>query len=113
MCLQSRLLFYLSASRFKTHYADIPPVRDRSYFDNTAKRFEWVSEEEIRQAILRQVEQSFSIKANEAIQVAAKLIGFLRITNQALIMFQHQISYLITEGYLLENDGVLSTVKVK
>lgn len=91
----------------------IPPVRDRSHFENSAKKFEWVSPEEIRQAILRQVESSFSIKAIDAISLAAKLLGFHRVTSQAQVVFEKQISVLKAEGYLLENDGVLSAVKVK
>lgn len=91
----------------------IPPVRDRSHFENTAKKFEWVSPEEIRQALLRQIERSFSINASEAISSAAKLMGFHRVNSQAQIVFEQQISALMAEGHLLENDGVLSTAKVK
>lgn len=90
-----------------------PPVRDRSHFDNSTKKLEWVSPEEIAQAILVEVKSSFSIKTTEVISLAAKLIGFHRVTSQAQVVFEQQISALIATGRLWENDGVLSTAKVK
>jgi hypothetical protein len=89
----------------------IPPVRDRSHFENSVKKFELISPEEIRQAILEQVKRAFSITANEAISLAAKSMGFHRVTSQAQIIFEQQLSVLRAERYLLENGQFLTAVE--
>lgn len=90
-----------------------PPVRDRSHFENTSKKLAWVSPEEIAQAILVEVESSFSMKAPEAISAAARLLGFQRVTSQAQKVFEKQISVLKEKGHLSENEGFISLLKGK
>jgi len=85
-----------------------PPVRNRSQLDNGAKKFEWVAPEEMAQAILVEVENSFSVKTVEAISAAARLLGFHRVSGEVEKLFEKQISLLCSKGRLLKKDGILS-----
>lgn len=90
---------------------EIPQVRNRTYLENASKKIEWVAPEEVSQAILTSVETSFSLHTDEAIQNAAKMLGFQRVTENSKTIFNKQISLLLEQGWLLENNRVLSIGK--
>ena len=57
-----------------------PLVRDRSNLERERKNIEYISPEEIAEAVRMVVERSFGIDREEAIRNAANLLGFRRVT---------------------------------
>ena len=68
---------------FVWHPANEVTVRDRSDLDGSMKKFQYVAPEELAAAINETVESAISIKEDEAISTAYRLLGFERITNTA------------------------------
>lgn len=86
-----------------------PKVRDRSELDAASKKFEFVSPEEIRLAIHKEVERGFTLTEGDAVSNAARVLGFQRITSQAKNLFDAQLSKMIEEGVLQSLNGFVST----
>lgn len=86
----------------------IPPVRDRSELDTTAKKIEFVAPEEIRQAIAQEVERAFSMSVDDAIASAGRSLGFFRLTEQAKQIFRHHLAGMVEDHMLILRNGVVS-----
>jgi very-short-patch-repair endonuclease len=84
----------------------VPPVRDRSDLEATAKKFEFVAPEEIRLALLKAVESGFSLSDEDAVSSAARLLGFQRVTAQAKGLFDNQLASLLNDGTLVSRNGL-------
>jgi hypothetical protein len=79
----------------------LPPVRDRSELPAASRRFEFVSPEEIRQAILSVVRESCGIVPDEVPGVVCRLFGFERVTNDMTAAVEPQRDALLREGKLV------------
>lgn len=88
---------------------DEPEVRDRSLLDNTSKKFEFVSPEELRMAIRKEVENGFTLSTDGAVSSAARALGFQRVTKQAKERFEAELESMIQAGTLVSKNGLLST----
>ena len=84
-----------------------PKIRNRSDMEASSKKFEYVAPEEIRLAIRREIENSFSLAKEEAISRAARLLGFQRVTAQAKELFDLQLDCLLDDNLVALRDGML------
>jgi hypothetical protein len=78
-----------------------PPLRDRSQLPASARDVELISPEEIKLVIQKAVAESYGLTAEDVAPAAAKLMGFLRITDE----LREQIDLLVEE---LLQAGLLS-----
>ncbi len=78
-----------------------PPLRDRSQLPASARDVELISPEEIKLVIQKAVAESYGLTAEDVAPATAKLMGFLRITDE----LREQIDLLVEE---LLQAGILS-----
>jgi very-short-patch-repair endonuclease len=86
------------------------PVRDRSALPAASRKLELVAGEEIRQAILRVVEESYGIVPEDVPAAVCRLLGFARITDEMSAVIEPHRDALLRDG-LLARQG-LNLVKV-
>ncbi|MCF0055351.1 DUF3320 domain-containing protein [Dyadobacter sp. CY356] len=82
----------------------VPVIRERSNFPGTSKRLQYISSEEIQQAVRKIVETSLAIQPDSAVPLVAKLFGFSRVTEE----MRKDILVAIdrsTENNLIKKDG--------
>lgn len=84
-----------------------PTVRDRSKLPNSSKKIELIAPEEIGEALLQVVRDSFGIEAEVASQQAGHLFGFSRVTADMQACINEIRQNLLDEGHLRENNGNL------
>ncbi|MDW8852580.1 DUF3320 domain-containing protein [Flavobacterium sp. MMLR14_040] len=66
---------------FLWHFEDhLPVIRDRSLLSPNSKKLNLISDEETNLAIIKVVESSIAIQADNAVILIAKLFGFARVT---------------------------------
>ena len=90
----------------------IPPVRDRSQFENSLKKIDWVAPEEIAEALCCEVERSFTTTHQEAISGAARLLGFQRVTNAMHEVFAGELDALIQSRRLRNDNGSVMSAAI-
>ena len=78
-----------------------PPVRDRSELPATTRKFEFVSPEEIRRAILIVVEVSYGIVPADVPSAVCRLFGFARVTDDMTAAIEPHRDALVREGRLV------------
>lgn len=78
----------------------LPPVRDRSELPAASRKLEFVAPEEIRQAILIVVEESYGIVPVELPNAVCRLFGFSRVSDDMSAAVEPHRDALLREGYL-------------
>ena len=76
------------------------PVRDRSELPAASRKLEFVAPEEIRQAILIVVEESYGIVPVELPNAVCRLFGFSRVSDDMSAAVEPHRDALLREGYL-------------
>lgn len=86
----------------------MPKVRDRAALESAAKKIDFVSPEEISEAVLQEVRKSFSISPEDAVICAGRALGFQRVTTQIKERIDVATSSLVRDGMLALNNSMLS-----
>ncbi|GAC1314698.1 MAG: hypothetical protein NVSMB24_39610 [Mucilaginibacter sp.] len=84
---------------------ETPTVRDRSKLPSTYKKLTLVSPEEVYEAILQVIGSAISIREEEAIPLVAKMLGFLRVTDEMRQQLSEAIGNTIQLG-LITFEGI-------
>ena len=84
-----------------------PVLRDWSSLDNRLRKFEYVSDEELREVVTVTVKDAHSIDSDECIAAALSLIGFKRVTSSARERGESIVKTLVSNGTLKQSDGRL------
>jgi superfamily I DNA and/or RNA helicase len=105
-------LFFKNKDFLYTDNICTASIRDRSEFDTTSRKLEWVAPEEIDSALLKTVELGFSVPAIETLQGAIKFLGFGRMTESMEAMLNKQLKLLIKSGKL-NYDGTFVVLGAK
>ncbi len=87
----------------------VPSVRDRSSFDNQEKKIDYISDEEIEEAIKMIVQQSFSISENDLITKTANILGFARTTGKIADYIKSILKKLINMNEFDINGNMVSS----
>ena len=87
---------------------DRPTVRDRSGLDASAKKMELVAPEEIAESLIREVDSAFSLTSDQAIQGAARRLGFSRVAEQNKRLVEKVLASLINSGRVQVTDSKIS-----
>jgi len=84
---------------------NVPKVRDRSELKN--KKFEHISPDEIKAAILEVVSHSFGIEQKNVYNTCVQLLGFIRVNEEAKAIIDDLINKLVDESLLIRKGEVL------
>ena len=85
-----------------------PLVRDRSSLGSAAKKLEWVAPEEIAESLIQEVESAFSVSCEDAVQGAARRLGFFRMGTASKRQIEGVLKKMILEGRIQEKDSRVS-----
>lgn len=99
-------LIYRDGFFYKSDKTDIT-VRSRRDFPQQSKKLEYVSLEEIVQALVEIVEASFVIEKEEASSLAVRKLGFDRMTSQMNTRMEAAIELAVAEQKLRLKDSEL------
>jgi very-short-patch-repair endonuclease/DNA polymerase III delta prime subunit len=83
-------------------------VRNRSNFENSEKKIEFVAPIEIETAVLRCVKQAFTIERNDLVSDALEQLGFRRTTFAISNHINVILDALIERGELVTVDGKIA-----
>lgn len=83
----------------------VPPIRDRSEWK--AKKPELIANEEVAEAIVKAVRDSFGAEEHAAIAAAVQSLGFSRVTEELRVFAQPIVEALLEEGRLLRKGSTL------
>ena len=84
-----------------------PEVRDRSGLPQQERRLEFVAPEELREAIMVAVKNSYTVSRDDALRGAAALLGFKRLSQDMRESISASLGELIKSGALVEYGGSL------
>lgn len=84
-------------------------VRDRSQLDSNAKKLELVAPEEIEQVLMQEIARGFSLSVEGDISVAARALGFQRVTLQSLDVFRQSLRKPVDDGRVTKSGDLLKT----
>jgi hypothetical protein len=82
-------------------------VRNRSAFESSARKIEWVAPEELDAALLESVRQGFSLGQEAAVSAALESLGFGRVTVNIASAMNTRIDGLLKGKQLLLQDEKL------
>jgi len=83
------------------------PVRDRRDMPNLSRQIDYVSPEEIAEALLLVADRSVGITPDEAVVEAPRLLGYSRVTENISGTFKHAMKELLADKRLLLQNGFL------
>ena len=84
-----------------------PRVRNRSGLPQQERRLEFVAPEELREAMVIAVRNSFTVSRDDAVRGAAALLGFKRVSQEMRESMLALLIELLASGNLIEHsDGV-------
>ena len=86
------------------------PIRDRSDFDQSSKKMQLVAPAEIRAAAMQIVQHSIGISREDLASEICSILGFARTTSDMRDIVNVEISHLVNENRLGEQDGQLTVV---
>lgn len=84
-----------------------PPVRDRSQLPGQYKQISMIAPREVEQALLVVIAGGFGMRREEAIDRAARLLGFQRVTAATGAVIGSASDRLLAAGRLEERNGQL------
>jgi hypothetical protein len=88
------------------------PLRDRSDLPQSAKKFEYVSPEEIQAAIEQVIQDSYGLSRDDVASYACRLLGFPRLTDEMRAVVDKQRDALLAAGrVVLKGDSLVSPPK--
>ncbi|GAB3635416.1 hypothetical protein GCM10027422_10060 [Hymenobacter arcticus] len=88
--------------------AEVLVPRDRSALPLASRKLALIAPQELAQAVLQVVRQSFAIEREEVASPAAKLLGFNRLVGEEpRLLFEGVIQQLLTSQQLTDTNGVL------
>ncbi|RZK46874.1 MAG: DUF3320 domain-containing protein, partial [Hymenobacter sp.] len=87
--------------------ATAAPVRDRSALPLVSRKLAFVAPEEIAAAVRAVVRSSFTLPRKATPLPAARLLGFVRPSEEQRQLFVAAVDKLLAEGALTEKGGVL------
>ncbi|MGI4864087.1 MAG: DUF3320 domain-containing protein [Janthinobacterium lividum] len=92
--------------------AEVPLPRDRSALPTASRKLSLIAPQELAQAVLQVVRQSFAIEREAVASPAAKLFGFSRLVGEEpRLLFEAAINQLIEAQQLADTNGVLRLVE--
>lgn len=80
-------------------------VRDRSTWDSSDRRIEWVSSEEIDAALLKTLRLGFSLSRQDAATAVIEMLGFGRATQRITSVVDVRLSHLISMQQAIQQEG--------
>lgn len=80
-------------------------VRDWSVLPVAQRKIEYIPPEEISLAVKRVIEAGISMPREEAAQLAGRLLGYQRVSEQIREVIEGQITRMIRDGLLRESAG--------
>jgi very-short-patch-repair endonuclease len=90
---------------------ELPLPRDRSVLPAASRKFSLIAPQEVAQAVLQVVRQSFAIEREAVASPAAKLLGFSRLVGEEpRLLFDAAVQGLLATQQLIETNGVLRPV---
>jgi very-short-patch-repair endonuclease len=94
-----------------TPETELPLPRDRSALPVASRKFSLIAPQEIAQAVLQVVRQSFAIEREGVASPAAKLLGFSRLVGEEpRLLFDSAVQGLLATQQLTETNGVLRPI---
>jgi len=92
--------------------AEPPLPRDRSALPVTSRKLALIAPQELAQAVLQVVRQSFAIEREAVASPAARLFGFSRLVGEEpRLLFDAAVRYLVASQQLTDTSGVLRPVE--
>lgn len=82
-------------------------VRDRSSWDTSDRRIEWVSPEEIDAALLETLRQGFLISRQDAVVATIQMLGFGRATQRVISVLDDRLQDLIQNRKAILQEGFI------
>ena len=79
-------------------------VRDRRKLSTDERKFEWVADPELDEAILIVVRQSFGIEKEDISIAASRLLGFDRTSEPMRVRTDARVDMLLAFGRLVERE---------
>jgi very-short-patch-repair endonuclease len=93
---------------------DVPLPRDRSTLPTASRKLALVAPQELAQAVLQVVRESFAIEREAVASPAAKLFGFSRLVGEEpRLLFETAIDQLIRTKQLADANGILRPVETE
>jgi very-short-patch-repair endonuclease len=89
-----------------------PTVRDRSGLPNSCRKLEFVSPEEIAQAILAVIASAYGIDLADVPQASCRLLGFARTSEEMTALVDRIAKKLVSDGKLEAKDGHVTLADV-
>jgi very-short-patch-repair endonuclease len=90
---------------------DVPIIRDRSQLPPASRRLQYIAPEEVQLAIVQVVTDAIAVSEDSAVNLASKLFGFSRVTEEMKQMLLEAIAKAVQEGMVKSDQGFLKTAR--
>jgi very-short-patch-repair endonuclease len=84
-----------------------PPIRDRRDLPAASRKLEWIAPEELQQAILTAVDESFGMPIEEIPGAVCRTLGFGRVTEDIKVALVALSEQIVSEGRLSAQGQML------
>ncbi|MBC6612377.1 DUF3320 domain-containing protein [Hymenobacter sp. BT507] len=84
-----------------------PPLRDRSHLPAISRKLSLVAPEELAHAVCTIIAHSFALPREAVYLSTVRLLGFNRLSDEMRQQVDGAVQYLLTQGELVEVNGVL------
>ena len=82
-------------------------VRDRSQLESGSRKYEYIPQEELLEALCQIVQSSYSVRKDILAAEAFRLLGFQRVTGKAQSVFDKALRKGLKDEMFVERDGLI------
>ncbi|KNY27460.1 DUF3320 domain-containing protein [Pseudobacteroides cellulosolvens] len=87
---------------------ELPIVRDRSDLPSNSRKLELISKEEIAEAIISSIKESFGLERSQVAAVSCQKLGFLRVNEDIKDFIDKMVDEMLNDGRLKQNGNYIS-----
>jgi len=86
----------------------VPVVRDRSDLPSASRKLELISKEEIAEAIISSIKESFGLERSQMAAVSCQKLGFQRVNEDIKVYMDKIVDEMLQDGRLKQNGRYIS-----
>jgi len=87
-------------------HMSVPPVRDRSELTAAHRKLDLLADEELAEAVVKAVRESFGAEESDAVQAAYRALGFVRVTEEMRSRLSALMEELAEQQKLACKNGI-------
>jgi len=85
----------------------VPGVRDRSDLPSASRKIELISKEEIAEAIISSIKESFGLERSQVATVSCQKLGFQRVNEDIKVYMDKIVDEMLKDGRLKQNGSYI------